>query len=366
MNKFIIILATIGSLLFTACKQNSSERFIITGDLQGLTEKQLVLVYQKPDGFPVMDTVKVSNGHFSISDTIRKPVFAQIATLDKSLGMPIFLEPGDIRVTGNLDSLNAVATGTPDNDALKVLLDQEKPIMVKMKAFQSTFSEARAQNDTVREASLEMEYEGLNDQLDTVMTGFIKSHSNVVLSAMLLKDMASSLDPEVLAGLYAGLDSSVRQSDLGKSLATEVAAMNKVTTGETAPDFVQQDIHGNSVNLSSFRGKYVLLDFWASWCGPCRKENPNVVKAYQAYKDKNFTIVGVSLDEDKNAWIKAINDDHLDWNQVSDLKYWDNAAAKIYGVQAIPANFLLDTSGKIIARNLRGDDLDKKLSEVLK
>ncbi|HUX84762.1 MAG TPA: TlpA disulfide reductase family protein [Chitinophagaceae bacterium] len=365
MNRKLLI-GIAGTLLLGACHHRPTNGYSITGNLTGFRGKLLVLAYQKPDGFPSLDTFPVNNGHFTLSDTVGSPIFAQIATLDKSVGLPLFLERGDIRITGNLDSLDAIATGTPNNDALQELLTQEKPVMMQMKAFQSVYSEAQAQNDTVKEADLQLQYEGLSNQLDTLMTTFISTHPKVILSAMLLKDMASSIDPEVLAQDYAALDSGVKQSDEGKSLGAEVAVLNKVTTGEVAPDFTQSDVHGNPVNLSQFRGKYVLLDFWASWCGPCRKENPNVVKAFQAYKNKNFTIVGVSLDEDRNAWIKAIQEDHLDWNQVSDLKYWDNAAAKLYGVQAIPANFLLDTSGRIIARNLRGDDLDKKLAEVLK
>ncbi|MES2809852.1 MAG: TlpA disulfide reductase family protein, partial [Bacteroidota bacterium] len=142
----------------------------------------------------------------------------------------------------------------------------------------------------------------------------------------------------------------------------------KVTAiGALAPDFTQPDADGKLIKLSSFKGKYVLIDFWASWCGPCRAENPNVVKAYQKYKSKNFTILGVSLDRpnDKEGWLNAVKKDGLEWTQVSDLKYWSNAAAALYYVQSIPANFLLDPNGKIIAKNLRGTDLDDKLAEVL-
>jgi peroxiredoxin len=141
----------------------------------------------------------------------------------------------------------------------------------------------------------------------------------------------------------------------------------KVTAiGAIAPDFTLPDANGTPVTLSSYKGKYVLIDFWASWCGPCRQENPNVVKAYNKYKTKKFTIIGVSLDKPgaKDAWMSAIKNDGLTWTQVSDLQFWDNKAAKLYGITSIPQNFLLDPTGKIIAKNLRGGDLEAKLAEI--
>ncbi len=135
--------------------------------------------------------------------------------------------------------------------------------------------------------------------------------------------------------------------------------------GKTVPELVMQDVNGKDVSISSFRGKYVLIDFWASWCGPCRMENPNVVKAFNEFKGKNFTVLGVSLDKDKDSWKKAIAQDHLTWTQMSDLKYWNSQAVETFGFQGIPFNVLVDPSGKVIAQELRGEDLDSKLKQVL-
>ena len=151
-----------------------------------------------------------------------------------------------------------------------------------------------------------------------------------------------------------------------KDLDGIIKQLENVQIGKVAPEFSLPDTAGVSVSLSDFRGKYVLLDFWASWCPPCRRENPNVVKAFNEYKDKNFTIVGISLDKDKSKWMKAIADDNLTWTHLSDLKYWDSEIPALYGVRGIPANVLLDPDGVIVAKNITGEDLHKKLKEVIK
>ncbi|WP_344675190.1 TlpA disulfide reductase family protein [Sphingobacterium kyonggiense] len=195
---------------------------------------------------------------------------------------------------------------------------------------------------------------------------FIETHPNSSLSIQFLESMVSvETVNDKVKSLFNALNPELKKSAKGKKLQNIFNASN-FRIGSIAPDFEQPDANGKMVKLSDFRGKYVLVDFWASWCVPCRQENPNVVKAFQAYKDKGFTILGVSLDDKKENWLKAIKDDGLNWTNVSDLKGWRNEAAQLFAISAVPSNMVLSPEGKIIAKDLRGEDLEKFLMENLK
>jgi peroxiredoxin len=197
---------------------------------------------------------------------------------------------------------------------------------------------------------------------------FIKANPGSFSAIYLLNSYAAGMDLTEVESLYASLLPKYKETSNGKSIAKIIEARKITAIGKTAPDFSQPDTSGKEVKLSDFRGKYVLVDFWASWCGPCRAENPNLVKTYNKYKDNGFTVLGVSLDQPgkKNSWLAAIHKDNLTWTQVSDLKFWDNEVAVLYGIKAIPSNLLLDPQGKIVAKDLRGEELDKKLAGTLK
>lgn len=358
----------LGMFLFSACNTGGGDDYTIKGDLKNYKDSVLYLAQQE-GSIPSFDTLKVTDGKFTFKGKTDKPKFAQIITPDQRSGIALFLEPGTIEISGDADSMNygkVTATGTPNNDDLQKVMKIQEPFMHTMMTIQSEYMQARMSGDTTTTNSIEKTMDSIQTVITDKMKGFVKDNPKSMVSILILQSMVNNIEDSELGQLYSGLDTSVQHSTLGELIGTKLASEKKTSIGEMAPDFTMNNIEGKPVSLSSFRGKYVLVDFWASWCGPCRQENPNVVKVYNQYKDKNFTILGVSLDKTKDDWQKAIKDDHLNWHQVSDLKYWDNSAAKLYGIQAIPANFLIDPDGRIIAKNLRGDKLEEELAQVLK
>ncbi|AIM37147.1 hypothetical protein KO02_10940 [Sphingobacterium sp. ML3W] len=208
----------------------------------------------------------------------------------------------------------------------------------------------------------------INDQKSSAKVDFIRENPSSYFSLLALNELAGySIDVPKIEPLYLALSSSLRGLALGLELGKNIELTKKLSVGQLAPNFAQEDPDGQTIKLSDFRGQYVLLDFWASWCGPCRAENPNLVRAYEEFKDKNFEILGVSLDKEgkRDAWLKAVEKDGLTWPQVTDLKGWHNEASQLYGIKAIPQNYLIDPQGKIVGINLKGERLINKLKDLL-
>lgn len=252
------------------------------------------------------------------------------------------------------------------------LQSEIKPVEDKLEAIMKEYKQAAPEkkNDQTYQKTMEKRYSDVMDELASVLQSFISKNPDSYISLLALGELMSfnsGIDQPGFVKLYKGLSDDVRKTGLGEELESVLFAAERTVIGAVAPDFTQNDPAGEPVKLSDFRGKYVLIDFWASWCRPCRMENPNIVRAYAQFKDKNFEILGVSLDNPnaKTAWLNAIERDKLTWAQVSDLQGWKNKVARLYGVESIPLNFLIDPEGVIIAKNLRGEELFLTLSKIL-
>lgn len=367
MNKKQLLLA-ISTLAFGFITQQVSAQtgYTVTGNISNYEEPFIYLARPVADSFRI-DSAAIINGKFTFKGSIGEPSRASLMNKERSKGYSIYLENSNIHVNGNFDSSNSIKiTGSATQKDADDLSAATAVIGQKEEALYTKYQQAQQDNDTAQQKKYEAQFDSL-DKANTALTKqFVKDHPNSFLNLSLLPTLAYSMEYPELNTLFSALGDKVKNSTKGKKFAEHLAVLEKVQEGKPAINFTQNDTTGKPISLSDFKGKYVLVDFWASWCGPCRAENPNVVKAYNKYKDKNFAILGVSLDANADKWKAAIEKDGLTWTEVSDLQYWKNAAAAQYGVQAIPANFLIDPNGTIIGHNLRGEDLDNKLTEILK
>ncbi|MCK4664524.1 MAG: AhpC/TSA family protein [Bacteroidales bacterium] len=368
--KQILYLIIIIEFLFFSCSLDNkkSEKYKISGTINGITTNKIYLGKYIDKKWLSIDSTYVINCKFSFTGNIDIPELYNIKLTENKGTTPFFLENSVINIVINVDSLiNTEISGSLTQDIFILFSDKLKPFENKLENLYIEYRKAKNENNNELMSEIDIKYDSVIEQKNLFIKEFIlKNNSTVVSPYLILKHLIYYIELEVLENMLDNFDISIIKSKYITKLHERVEILRKVAIGQPASEITLNDTSGNSFSLSSLKGNFVLIDFWASWSGSCRKENPNIVLIYNEFKNKNFKILGVSFDNKKDRWIKAINDDKLTWYHISELNGWNSSAAKLYGVNSIPHTVIVDTNGIIVAKNLSGEELKNKIIELVK
>lgn len=376
--KYSHIAYTLGlALLAVSCgPKKPSGKPYITGTITGGGGKTVYFEKLLPTGTQLIDSAKVDEkGNFTLMKHAKEKTFYKIrlgqAVMTGNYSVPtnevVIISDSTETIVFNSEAANFngayAIQGSVETDMLRQIGQISMQSQTRLDSINQVYA---ANPQAFDRASADASVKDILEAQDGFLLNFIRDNEGKFVTQQALALLNPDRDFEAYKKATDALVVNFPDNAFIQNLNGMVQGMLKVAVGTVAPDFTVKTPDDQPISLADFKGKYVLVDFWASWCGPCRQENPNVVKAYNKYKGKNFEIFGVSLDQNKEAWVDAIKKDGLPWKHGSDLGYWNSAPAKLYNVQSIPYNFLIDPSGRIMAKNLRGEDLEKKLEEVLK